>query len=95
MARADLVIANSAYTRAHALAQHAVARSRQGDRHPARPGPRSGSIPGGCQRRAPRGRLRARLGPATDDGRVRLLLAGRLTRWKGQALAIEVAAGTG
>lgn len=36
--------------------------------------------------------LREAWGLSADDRRVKLLLAGRLTRWKGQALAIEAAA---
>lgn len=88
MTRADLVIANSAFTRAHVLAEHGVAPEKVV------------AIPRGIDlaRFDPdavdpaRVRTLAEGWGLTDDGRVRFLLAGRLTRWKGQTLLIEAAA---
>lgn len=86
MTTADVVIANSDYTRAHVLKTYGL--------DPAR----VISIPRGVdlQRFDPsavdEGRL-DKLGKAWGidraDGRTRFLLAGRLTRWKGQSLVIE------
>jgi glycosyltransferase involved in cell wall biosynthesis len=89
MTRGDRVIANSAYTRTHLLRQHRV--------DPAK----VIAIPRGVdmdyfdpaavgQDRLEALRERWRLDPS--DRRVKLLLAGRLTRWKGQRLAIEAVA---
>lgn len=89
MTRGDRVIANSAYTRTHLLSQHRV--------DPAK----VIAIPRGVdmdyfdpaavgQDRLEALRERWRLDPS--DRRVKLLLAGRLTRWKGQRLAIEAVA---
>ncbi len=89
MTRGDRVIANSAYTRDHVLAQHRV--------DPAK----VTAIPRGIdmerfdpaavgQDRIDALRQRWRIDPA--DRRLKLILAGRLTRWKGQSLAIEAVA---
>ncbi len=89
MTRGERVIANSDYTRAHVLAQHGVSEARVI------------AIPRGVDisrfdpeavtpaRRCMLGRAWG-LDPA--DPRLKVLLAGRLTRWKGQALAIEATA---
>jgi glycosyltransferase involved in cell wall biosynthesis len=88
MAAGDVVIANSAYTRDHVIAEHHI--------HPLE----VVAIPRGVDlaRFSPDlvspGRiaeLRAGWGLAADETRVVVLLAGRLTRWKGQALLIEAA----
>jgi glycosyltransferase involved in cell wall biosynthesis len=89
MARGDVVIANSEFTRAHLLAQHGadtarvVAIPRGLDL--ARFDPAAVSAERVSKARAAFGRLQ-------NDPRTVLLLAGRLTRWKGQALAIEALA---
>jgi glycosyltransferase involved in cell wall biosynthesis len=86
MTRGDRVIANSDFTRDHLLAQHPV--------DPAK----VVVIPRGIdldwfspaavgQERVQA--LRERWGLRDHDHRVKLLLAGRLTRWKGQMLAIQ------
>jgi glycosyltransferase involved in cell wall biosynthesis len=89
MTRGDVVIANSEFTRAHVIAQHQV--------DPAK----VVAIPRGvdiarfdpaavtAERKAA---LAKAWGLDPADRRVRILLAGRLTRWKGQALAIAAAA---
>lgn len=89
MTRGRLVIANSQYTRGHVIAQHrtdpakviAIARGVDIARFdPAAVSPE---------------RIRALAATwdiAPSDPRVKILLAGRLTRWKGQALAIAAAA---
>ena len=86
MASGDVVIANSAYTRSHVIAEHQI--------HPLE----VVAIPRGVDlaRFAPDlvsdariAELRAAWGLAADETRVVVLLAGRLTRWKGQALLIE------
>jgi glycosyltransferase involved in cell wall biosynthesis len=88
MTRGRVVIANSEYTRAHVLAQHgvdpakvvAIARGVDIKRFdPAAVSPE--------RRRA----LAESWGLDPADHRVKVLLAGRLTRWKGQTLAIEAA----
>jgi glycosyltransferase involved in cell wall biosynthesis len=85
MTRGERVIANSDYTRQHVLEQHAVdpakvtAIARGLDLQRFDPAAVS----------AERREQLAAAWSLADDGRVRLLLAGRLTRWKGQALAIE------
>jgi glycosyltransferase involved in cell wall biosynthesis len=88
MTRGRVVIANSEYTRAHVLAQHgvdpakvvAIARGVDTRRFdPAAVSPE--------RRRA----LAESWGLDPADHRVKVLLAGRLTRWKGQTLAIEAA----
>ena len=89
MTRGDLTIANSDFTRDHLIAQHKV--------DPAR----VVAIPRGvdltrfdpdavsAERIAA---LRAAWEIAPDEARLILLLAGRLTRWKGQALLIDALA---
>ena len=88
MTRGDLVIANSNYTRDHVLAEHhldpdkvvAIPRGVDLDRfNPAYVTPNRIEA------------LRAAWGVAQNDGRTRILLAGRLTAWKGQAVAIAAA----
>ena len=88
MTRGDLVIANSAYTRDHVVAEHHI--------DPAR----IVTIPRGVdlERFDPRlvdetrlAKLRQTWGLADGDGRLVFLLAGRLTRWKGQLVAVEAA----
>jgi glycosyltransferase involved in cell wall biosynthesis len=92
MTRGDLVIANSAYTREHVLREHRV--------HPAK----VVAIPRGVDLArfdpenvaSPRvAALRRAWGVEDDERRPILLLAGRLTRWKGQALAVEALARSG
>ncbi len=92
MARGDLVIANSAFTREHLLAAHGT--------DPVR----VVAIPRGVDLAAfdpaavsPERVAAARLafGLAPGDGRPVVLLAGRLTRWKGQALMVEALAACG
>ncbi len=89
MARGDLVIANSDYTRAHVMKVHGVAADRVV------------SIPRGVDlaRFDPAqvtpervAAMRHLWGVAANDGRPIVLLPGRLTRWKGQAVLIEAAA---
>jgi glycosyltransferase involved in cell wall biosynthesis len=88
MARSDLVIANSGFTRAHVLAVHRT--------DPAR----VIAIPRGVDLAAfdPAAvaaerieALRQAWGIDERDTRPVLLLAGRLTRWKGQGLAVQAA----
>ena len=89
MTRGDMVIANSQFTRDHVIAEHGV--------DPAK----IVAIPRGVdlKRFAPGlitparlATLRTAWGIAPDDRRAIILLAGRLTRWKGQGLLIEAAA---
>lgn len=89
MTKGDLVIANSEYTRAHVIAEHGI----NPDRVVA--------IPRGVDlsRFEPSfvsadrvEALRKAWGVAGDERRLKVLLAGRLTRWKGQGLAIEAVA---
>ncbi len=89
MTRGDIVIANSAYTAGQILAKYPI--------DPAR----LVTIPRGvdlvrfdpAQVSSERVEaLRRTWGIAADDGRVKFLLGGRLTRWKGQGLLIEAAA---
>jgi len=86
MASGDVVIANSAYTRQHVIEEHQI--------HPLE----VVAIPRGVDlaRFTPDlvspariAELHAAWGLAEDDARVVVLLAGRLTRWKGQALLVE------
>jgi glycosyltransferase involved in cell wall biosynthesis len=89
MTRGEVVIANSEFTRLHVIAQHQV------DPEKVVAIPRGVDIARfdpaavSAERKAA---LAAAWGLDADDRRVRILLAGRLTRWKGQALAIEAAA---
>ena len=89
MTRGVLTIANSDFTRGHIIAEHHA--------DPAR----VIAIPRGIDlvrfdpaKVAPErvAGLKARWGIDDSDRRIRFLLAGRLTRWKGQALAIQAAA---
>lgn len=89
MTRGDLVIANSEYTRAHVIAEHgveperivAIARGIDLARfEPASVAPARIEA------------LRAAWGVEAADPRLKVLLAGRLTRWKGQRMLIEAAA---
>ncbi len=89
MTRGDLVIANSAFTRDHLLAQHAIAPDKVV------------TIPRGLDlaRFDPAAvtperleAMRQWLGIAPADRRTRILLAGRLTRLKGQLVLVEAAA---
>jgi glycosyltransferase involved in cell wall biosynthesis len=89
MTRGDMVIANSDYTREHVIAEHGlnpdkvVAIPRGVDLarfDPAAVSPDRVSA------------LRNLWEIDPDDGRIKILLAGRLTRWKGQLLLVEAAA---
>lgn len=89
MTRGDVVIANSEFTRQHVISEHHMAPDKVV------------AIPRGVDlsvfepASVPADRVAAlaeRWGIAADDARVRLLLAGRLTRWKGQVLLIEAVA---
>lgn len=89
MTKGALVIANSEYTRAHVIAEHGVSEDRVV------------AIPRGVDLArfepglvsADRIRaLREAWGVSPEDRRLKVLLAGRLTRWKGQALVIEAMA---
>ncbi len=89
MTRGDLVIANSDYTRAHVIAEHGVAPERVV------------TILRGIDLKrfdpanVPAERVAALASAwtiAPDETRVKILLAGRLTGWKGQRLLIEAAA---
>ena len=88
MTRGAVVIANSDFTRDHVIAEHKIAPEKVI------------AIPRGVDfaRFDPTSvaparltMLRAHWGLAEDERRVRFLLAGRLTRWKGQALLIDAA----
>ena len=86
MTKGDLVIANSEYTRLHVIQEHGippekvVAIPRGVDLSRFEPGMV------GCDRA--KGLAQA-WGVAPDERRLKVLLAGRLTRWKGQGLMIE------
>lgn len=86
MTRGDLVIANSAYTREHVIAEHGIDPERVV------------AIPRGVDlaRFDPDAVSPERVqalaeawGLEPDESRPKLLLAGRLTRWKGQGLMID------
>jgi glycosyltransferase involved in cell wall biosynthesis len=89
MTKGDLVIANSEFTRAHVIAEHhmppekVVAIPRGVDLTRFEPG-----LVAGVRVEA----LRAEWGIPTGERRMKILLAGRLTRWKGQMLMIEALA---
>ena len=89
MTKGDLVIANSEFTRAHVIAEHGLSPDRVV------------AIPRGVDlRRFEPGlvsaerveALRQAWGVSPEERRLKVLLAGRLTRWKGQALMIEAMA---
>ncbi len=89
MTRGPVTIANSDFTREHVIAEHGLAPDRVI------------AIPRGVDlarfdpaKVAPErvAALRERWGLPDGDGRTRFILAGRLTRWKGQGVAIEAAA---
>jgi glycosyltransferase involved in cell wall biosynthesis len=89
MTRGEVVIANSEFTKAHVIAEHGI--------DPARVVaiPRGVDLDRFDPARVSAERLealRAAWGVAADDPRVKILLAGRLTRWKGQGLLIAAAA---
>lgn len=92
MTRGDLVIANSEYTRAHVVREHGVdpakviAIPRGVDLRRFSPDAVS------CKRTFA---VRTAWGLTPDERRPVFLLAGRLTRWKGQRLAIEALARSG
>lgn len=86
MARGDLVIANSEWTAAHVMETHET------------PSDKIVTIPRGVDLKAfdpenisdsRKQDVRLSWGIPTDDTRIRLVLPGRLTSWKGQALAID------
>ncbi|MDB5429452.1 MAG: glycosyl transferase group 1 [Caulobacter sp.] len=89
MTKGDLVIANSEFTRQHVISEHhmppekVVAIPRGVDLTRFEPGLVSG---------ARVDRLRASWGVSTGERRLKILLAGRLTRWKGQRLMIDALA---
>ncbi len=88
MTKGAMVIANSAFTREHLQAQHAV------DPEKVVTIPRGLSLSRFDPAAVPRQRTAA-LGAAwgvAEDGRVRVLLPGRLTRLKGQLVLVEAAA---
>ncbi|MDR6626183.1 glycosyltransferase family 4 protein [Caulobacter segnis] len=86
MTKGDLVIANSEYTRLHVIQEHGippekvVAIPRGVDLSRFEPGMVGGDRVKG---------LAETWGVAPDERRLKVLLAGRLTRWKGQGLMIE------
>jgi glycosyltransferase involved in cell wall biosynthesis len=89
MTKGDLVIANSEYTRAHVIAEHGL----DPDKVVAIPrGVDLTRFEPGLVSQDRLATLRAAWGLAADDRRLKVLLAGRLTRWKGQALIIEAMA---
>ncbi len=89
MTKGDLVIANSEYTRQHVIQEHGVppdkvvAIPRGVDLSRFEPGMV------GCDRVKA---LMEAWGVAPDERRLKVLLAGRLTRWKGQGLLVEAMA---
>jgi len=89
MTRVDRVIANSAFTRAHILKTY-----------PKVPPEKVIGIPRGIDMKRFDSeafdvrkimKLEQDWGLLSGDGRIRFLLAGRLTKWKGQALIVEAA----
>ncbi|UAL11818.1 glycosyltransferase family 4 protein [Caulobacter segnis] len=86
MTKGDLVIANSEFTRQHVIKEHGIAPEKVVAI------PRGVDLsrfePGvvGCDRVE---KLRQAWGVAEGERRLKVLLAGRLTRWKGQGLLIE------
>ena len=89
MTRGEVVIANSEFTRRHVIAQHEV----DPDKVVAIPrGVDIARFDPAAVSPERKAALAADWGLEPDDRRVKILLAGRLTRWKGQALAIQAAA---
>lgn len=89
MTRGEVVIANSEFTRRHVIAEHRIAP----DKVVAIPrGVDIARFDLGAVSPERTSALAADWGLAAGDHRVKVLLAGRLTRWKGQALAVEAAA---
>lgn len=89
MTRADSIIANSDFTRAHILKTY-----------PKVPPEKVIGIPRGIDMKRFDSeafdvrkimKLEQEWGLLSGDGRIRFLLAGRLTKWKGQALIVEAA----
>ena len=86
--RGDLVIANSQFTRDHVIAEHGV----DPDRVVAIPrGIDLNRFSPGLVTSARMETLRKAWRLERDDRKTVILLAGRLTRWKGQALMVEAA----
>jgi glycosyltransferase involved in cell wall biosynthesis len=89
MTRGDMVIANSQFTRDHVIAEHGI----NPDKVVAIPrGVDLKRFAPGLITPARLQTLRNAWGIAFDERRPVILLAGRLTRWKGQGLLIEAAA---
>ncbi len=89
MTKGDLVIANSEFTRDHVIAEHGV----DPDRVVAIPrGVDLKRFEPGMVSSARTEALRTAWRLAPGERRMKVLLAGRLTRWKGQTLLIEAAA---
>lgn len=89
MTSGEVVIANSEFTRLHVIAQHQV----DPDKVVAIPrGVDIARFDPAAVSEERKAALAAGWGLEPSDRRVRILLAGRLTRWKGQVLAIEAAA---
>jgi glycosyltransferase involved in cell wall biosynthesis len=88
MTRGEVVIANSEFTRQHVIAQHHA----DSDKVVAIPrGVDIARFDPAAVSRERKAALAADWGLEPADRRVKILLAGRLTRWKGQALAIAAA----
>jgi glycosyltransferase involved in cell wall biosynthesis len=88
MTRGDVVIANSEFTRAHVIAEHGI----DPDKVVAIPrGIDLKRFTPGLVTSARADALRRVWGLERDDRRAVVLLAGRLTRWKGQGLIVEAA----
>lgn len=88
MTRGDVVIANSAYTRAHVIAEHGV------DPDKVIAIPRGVDLARFSPEAVSDERVRAlrdAWGIEPEERRAVVLLAGRLTRWKGQLLLLEAA----
>lgn len=89
MTRGEIVIANSEFTRQHVIAEHGVSP----DKVVAIPrGVDLARFDPAAVGEARLSALRMAWGLAADEPRLKLLLAGRLTRWKGQRFLIDVAA---
>ena len=89
MTRGELVIANSNYTRAHVIEEHSIAPEKVVAIARGVDLTRFDPIKVTERRLAA---LREAWGIERNEPRVKILLAGRLTRWKGQALLIAAAA---